>query len=456
MLLFPTMSLRVRLLILILVPLTVISVFAGYWRISEATETTREVFDRTLVALTLAISRDVIVSEGDAISETTYQMLRDAVEGHVFYHVYGPDGSFITGYATPPVMPPGVELKGNEPFLFDSVYRGDQVRAARLQEYATFDTVSGFASVTVWQPMAERETFVRQQALRALALIASLYLTVAAVVWFGINLGLKPLTELQDAISQRSSDDLSKIKRPVPPEVLGVVGTLNALFQQVQTAMKSRDRFISDAAHQLRNPVAGLLSLAEAARDAKSPEDRVSRVDEIVQAARHASYLTNQLLSLERAKGQTDQTRFERKDLNEVVRAVCERNAPKVLGKGLDFGFHAHEKPLDVRVDELLVQEAVQNLIDNALIHTGSDNTEINVAVALRDGMAYLCVSDKGAGLDVKDSEVAFSRFGQLSPSQGSGLGLAIVEEIAAVHGGRAEIESSDEGARISLSFPMD
>ncbi len=454
MMLQSSLSLRARLLILILIPLTVISILAGYWRVSTAIDTTREVFDKTLIALTLAISRDVIVSEGDALSETTSRLIRNTLGGQVFYHVYGPDGSFITGYATPPVMPPGVELKGNEPFLFDSVYRGEPVRAARLQEFSAFDAVSGFSAVTVWQPLGEREAFVRDQAIRAMAVIASLYITVAAVVWFGINLGLKPLTDLRNAISQRSSDDLSGIKRPIPPEVKGVVDTLNDLFRQVRSAMESRDRFISDAAHQLRNPIAGLLSLAEAARDAKTPEDRTSRVQEVVQASQHASRLTNQLLSLERAKGQIDRTRFSKNDLNEVIRMVCERNAPRVLGQGIDFEFQESEKPLPVFVDGLMVQEAVENLIDNALMHAGPENTGINVTVFSNDGMATVYVSDRGKGLDVKDSDTAFSRFGQLSPSQGSGLGLAIVEEIASLHGGHARIEPTAKGARISLSIP--
>ena len=281
------------------------------------------------------------------------------------------------------------------------------------------------------------------------------YLTVAAVVWFGINLGLKPLTDLQDAISKRTSDDLSEIRRATPPEVSGIVATLNTLFGQVSSAIASRDRFISDAAHQMRNPIAGMLSLAEAARDAKRPEDRLSRTHEVVAAARHASRLTNQLLSLERAKGQPDPSRHRALDANTVVRAVCERNADRVLEANLEFSFQPCDPAVEIVADELLVQEAVQNLIDNALAHAGPDNTEVSVEVAARDGRAVITVSDRGVGLDVADSETAFSRFGQIGQSEGSGLGLAIVEEIAGRHGGEARIEASEAGARISLSVPL-
>lgn len=340
-------------MVLTLIPLTVISLLAGYWRISIAQDTTEEIFDRTLVALTLAISRDVVISGGDVVSPSTKTMMQNALGGRLFYHVYGPDGAFITGYATPPVLPKNLTLANDIPVVFEANYRGERVRVSRLREYSTYGPVRGFSAITVWQPMSSREDFVNQLARRAIVLIVSLLLTVAAVVWFGINLGLKPLTDLQDAISQRSPNDLSKIRRPIPPEVTGIVATLNTLFDQVSSAFESRDRFISDAAHQLRNPIAGLLSLAEAARDAQKPEDRLSRTHEVVTAARHASRLTNQLLSLERAKGDTEIAQYRLVDVNDTVRDVCERNADRILEQGLDFSFHAYKHSIEIMAHDL-------------------------------------------------------------------------------------------------------
>ncbi len=275
------------------------------------------------------------------------------------------------------------------------------------------------------------------------------------VVWFGINLGLKPLTDLQDAISIRSSDDLSQIRRPVPPEVSGVLTTLNNLFDQLQSAIASRDRFISDAAHQLRNPVAGLLSLAEATRDAKSAEDQSARVLELVDAAHYTSRLSHQLLSLERAKGHKDLSRFKQLNLNEVVREVCEQNANHILERDIEFEFIPHRHDTEIKGDELLLKEALQNLIDNALKHAGSNNKRIDVGVMVSNEMAYIYVADQGVGLSCKDSQVAFSRFAQVRPGEGSGLGLAIVEEIARLHGGSAQIESSEHGAKVSINMPV-
>ena len=281
------MSLRTRLLLLILVPLVIISLLAGYWRFTVATQTAEALFDRTLLAITLAISRDVVVSGGDALSPSTADLMRDTSGGEIFYHVHGPDGVFVTGYATPPPPPRDASTTDGIPVLFLSRYRGEDVRVARLREMSTIDLITGFSTITVWQTMSAREAFARDLALRAAIVMGSLILTVALVVWFGINLGLKPLTDLQDAISIRSSDDLSKIRRPIPREASGIVATLNGLFDQVTRAFASRDAFLSDAAHQLRNPIAGVLSMAESVRDAKSEDARKERTSELIGAVKH-------------------------------------------------------------------------------------------------------------------------------------------------------------------------
>jgi len=448
-------SLRARLMVIILIPLTLVSMMAGYWRVTSAAATAREIFDLNLQALTLAISRDVVVSGGDVISDKTRQLLQGQFGANLFYHVYGPDGVFVTGYASPPVTPGEIEVKDNVPVLFRSVYRGEPVRVSRLREQANFEGVSGFASVTVWQSLAQREEFVERLASRAAIVILSLFLTVAVVIWFGIKLGLKPLSDLQDAIAQRSSGDLSEITRPVPPEIRGVVRTLNKLLGQVDAALSSRDRFISDAAHQLRNPVAGILSLAEAANDARSMGDQRVRVAELLDSARHASRLTEQLLSLDRAKGSSYRTRLRLVDLNQLVRSVCERNATDIIRRHIDLTFQEHPSALSVNADNVLLEEAVQNLIDNAVKHAGPENKEILIRTHATECSGIISVSDKGIGLSLSDSDIAFARFGQIQPGEGSGLGLAIVKEIMEFHGGVARIESSVTGARISLNLPL-
>ncbi len=355
----------------------------------------------------------------------------------------------------PNISPRTVTPSDKFPALFLSTYRGEEVRVARLREYSTVDSISGYSTVTVWQSMSGRQAFAQDLALRAAILMGSLIVTVAAVVWFGINLGLKPLTDLQDAISIRSSDDLSEIRRPIPREAAGIVRTLNGLFDQVTRAFASRDAVISDAAHQLRNPIAGVLSIAEAVRGAKDEETRLERTDDLVTAAKHVARLAGQLLTLERARGQLDPSRLQITDLNELVRTVCERNAKRVLDRDLAFGFTAAAGPLPVRCDAVFLGEALENLIDNALVHGGPDNDEISVEVAAQNGEAAVTVRDTGIGIKQEETEIAFSRFGQVRPAEGSGLGLAIVAETVEKHDGSVRIEPNAAGAHISIRLPL-
>ena len=145
--------------------------------------------------------------------------------------------------------------------------------------------------------MAVRASFVRDVVTRSFAVIALLVFSVAMVVWFGVNLGLRPLLDLEDAIRRRSPSELEPIRRPVPGEIRGLVSTLNSLLDRVSRRISSKDEFIANAAHQLRNPVAGVLALAESVEHAPDIASMRKRSRELVEAAKETSRLTNQARS---------------------------------------------------------------------------------------------------------------------------------------------------------------
>lgn len=447
-------SLRLRLFLLILAPLILMAILLGYWRFTVAQETAEDLYDRSLLSAALAISRDVAISEGDALALSTRDLVRDASGGEVFYHATGPGGIYITGYAYPPISALKESAGPYAPHFFEADYRGEPVRVVKVTERVTIENLTGDATVTVWQRLSDREAFARELAVRTGSLMVVLLGTLALVVWFGVQLGLRPLTDLQDAISIRSPDDLSRIKRPVPVEARGIVETLNRLFGQVEASMKAHQVFISDAAHQLRNPAAAVQSMAEAVRDAPTERDRNLRIVELVSAARSSARVAEQLLSLDRLH-QTDMTLQDEFDLGEVSREVCTEIGPVVLSRGMDFELTAPDRPIPVRGDKLYMAEAVKNLIDNALKHGGSELTAIGVSLATRDGMAKVTVKDDGKGLDPEKSEAAFGRFSQVEPSEGSGLGLAIAMSVAEQHGGSLVIDPVKKGASLTLTLPI-
>ncbi|KAB7610511.1 sensor histidine kinase [Amylibacter sp. SFDW26] len=445
-------SLRLRLLVLIMLPLLVASTIAVAWRYNTAKQTTEEIFDRTLSALTLAVFRDIVISDGDSLSPATSDMMRQTIGGEVFYHVNGPDGSFITGYAYPPQRPKDVLIVENRPTLFSSSIRNTPVRAAQLYEEVSIDGVKGKSTITIWQTNKTRNAFTKALATQAALITAFLSITVAGLVWFGISLGLKPLTDLEGAIAKRSPNDLRKIQRAIPDEAVGIVTTLNNLFDQLSESLEIKDRFISNAAHQLRNPIASIHSMAQAVMDVKTFSESKKRAGELVEATRYASRLTKQLLSYERLKDTNTEVEFRKIELNTLVEKVCRKNAARALSEEIDFIFEASKCEIYIDANDLLLSEAIENLIDNAVMHGGNELTNICVSVGIQKNNAIISVCNDGEEIPKNMSVKIFERFAQITGKTGTGLGLSIVSEITKIHSGEVSLTSTSNTCfKISL-----
>ncbi|MHA6324288.1 sensor histidine kinase [Roseivivax sp. CAU 1753] len=448
-------SLRSRLILIILTPLLLIALVAGAWQFRSTSQRAQNIFDRGLLSAALAISRDLAVSDGDALSPTTRRLINDTSGGELFYHVYAPDGVFVTGYSTPPVLPRSAPSDQTAPVYYDARYQGQDVRVLRFQDGTTISGVSGVFNITVWQNADVRSGFVRQVVTRSFAVIALLVLSVALIVWFGVAVGLRPLLDLEAAIAKRTPTELEPIRRPVPIEVRRIVDTLNALLDRVSRRISSKDEFISNAAHQLRNPVAGVLALAEAVQNAPSAQAAKDRSAELVQAAREASNLTNQLLSFERAGG-TDLSRSsETVDLASLLREVVNTFRARNRDLRAEVTVSLPDADAQVRGDPVLLQEAILNLLTNAVVHGGPRMSEIRVGLSCDATHAAISVADNGAGIPDDKHIQAISRFGQADGGPGSGLGLPIAARVIENHGGTLKISNASGGAKIVLTLPL-
>ena len=451
-------SLRSRLILIILAPLLLISVAAAAWQFRNATERAEEIFDRGLLSAALAISRDVAISDGDALSPATRALVSDTSGGELFYHVYAPDGVFVTGYATPPVRPKGASTDLTEPVYYNARYLGRDVRVLRFQDATTVSGLSGLFNITVWQNAEVRRAFVRDVVTRSFGVIALLVASVALVVWFGVGIGLRPLLDLEDAIALRSPSELTPIRRPVPVEARSLVTTLNALLDRVSRRISSKDEFISNAAHQLRNPIAGVLALAEAVQTAPTSETAKTRSAELVHAARAASHLTNQLLSFERARGSDMAQNGSRAGFDRLVRDVIDRFKKQVRETNTDIRltYVSVKAPVQIQCDQIMLQEALINILTNCIAHGGPELTKIEVEMSVMSFEATLTISDDGAGIDENHRVLATGRFSQANAGPGSGLGLPIAIQVVESHGGSLVIADSNSGARIVVTLPLE
>ncbi len=448
------LSLRMRLTAIILLPVLAVAAAAGLWQLGNARQTAADVFNRSLLSAALAVANDVTISGGDALSASTRDILADTSGGQVFYHVYAPDGVIVAGYATPPVGIPRNQAEIVQPTYFDATYFGRQVSGVRVQARTEIDGFAGIFTTTVWQDASVRTAFVRQLVLRSVITISLLISTLALIIWFGVRIGLRPLLNLQDAIEMRSSDELSPIRRPVPSEVQGIVRTLNDLFSQVSRSMTAQADFISNAAHQLRNPIAGVLSLAEAVNKAPSAQEAHRRSADLLAAARETAELSNKLLILERAKSISPASARQDVRLGDCL--------PKWIGElrrdergGIEVRLDVDGELGEIECDPVMLREAVRNLVDNAIRHGGPDLTTIEVSARRTPDNVCLCVADDGAGIPEDELADVPERFRQVSAGSGSGLGLSIARAVAHGHNGAFHIANRKPGLEVELQLPV-
>lgn len=448
-------SLRLRLFLIILPPLLLIAIGLAFWWTSEARSTTEGQYDNSLLFTALSVSKDVALRDGDAISSETENLLSKTAGGPVRYHVYAPDGVFVTGYAVPPI-PIGTREAPNETYsLFDARYKGRNVRVLQLTYITQIAGFYGPFTITVWQESSIRQNFIRILVFRALVVIGAMLTTVAIVVWFGVNLGLKPLLDLEEAISLRNPRDLSTIKRNVPPETQGIVLQFNNLLRQVSTSMEAQANFISDAAHQLRNPIAGVRALGESILTAKTLKDAHTRALHLVDAAQQTSDLANKLLTLERVRASEGVEPSQTINLTNIVNSVVRDFAYRAKQNSVKLSINNKERKILIRADATMLREAIINLIDNAFIHGGDKLTKINIILKTNSNSATITIADDGKGVDKADIPKILARFGQAGISQGSGLGLSIAGAIAERNKGTLSIGHEEAGFAVSMRLPL-
>lgn len=446
------LSLRARLTAIILAPLVVIAIAVGSWAVSDARDRASDRFDRALLTAALAVSRDVALSGGDALSPQTRSLLSGSTAGPLFYHVYAPDGVFVTGYATPPVPNDAPAVRITSEQVFEGVHQSRPVRAVRFTDMMQLDGINGEFTVTVWQDQRDLNAAVRELVQVTLAVILLLVATVGLIVWFGVRYGLQPLNDLEDAIARRNSDDLGVIRRNVPVEVTGIVERLNSLFVQLGQSMATQAEFISNAAHQLRNPIAGVLSLAEAVEAAPTPDEAKRRSKDLLDAVRDTSDLSQKLLLLERAKALSPGATHTEFDLSETMDrwiGELEADLPETVAMTKTI-----DPELQINGDETMLREALRNLFQNALQHSGPDLSRIDVECQKETGGVVLRVTDNGRGMSEADLPRAFTRFELVSSTSRSGLGVSIVDAVARAHGGHLTLSRHSPGLRASLFLP--
>lgn len=454
-------TLRSRLLLWVSVPLMTLWIISTLVDHEVAKGFVNLNYDRALLDTALDLGRNVRESNDQLyldLPQPVIEMLISGEQGRFFYRANGPGGEYITG--DPDLPDPPADAQADRVIYYDAIYRNRPVRAVAVRVPVRPGSGKGALLIQVAERANIRSDSARQIMLRMMIPQGILVLLASLAIWFGVGIGLRALTSVRSEIASRSHVDLSPIdEKGLPSELQPLIGAMNDLLSRLSAALAAQQRFIADAAHQLRTPVAAIKTQAElAVRQVRDDEARAA-LQHLHTAADHAARLVSQLLTMARAEpGSHRSIVREDIELGELARQTASEWVPRALTRGVDLGFDDKSATASISADPFQIRELLNNLIDNAICYT-PDGGHVTVRVRTGDHAALLEVEDSGPGIPEAEREKVFERFYRLpggSP-EGCGLGLAIVREIAQGHGATPVISAGagGHGTRVTVSFPL-
>lgn len=457
-------TLRHQLLISLLAPIMLVTLLSGVVTYYYAYNFATLAYDYSLFDSALDISRQTRVRDGALqvdLPSVALDMLESDTHDSVFYMVNDEKGEFIAGHRGLPL--PAEETQPGKPIYYDGTYRGHPIRLAALATKVK-DARSGDSSVLVLvgETLNKRRGLANEVLLGMLLPEFLLFALIGALVWFGIERGLRPLASLQAEIGARSHRDLSPLpEHNAPGEVRALIHAMNDLLGRLGVALSAQQRFIADAAHQLRTPLAGIRMQAELALRQQKLEDVQHTLLQLNTATGQTTHLINQLLSLARAEPDPARAQAMQKiDLNAIARETTTEWVPRALERNIDLGFDesaGESAGAFIEGDAIFIHEMLGNLLDNAIRYTQAGG-RVTVRVSTAAAGTQLSVEDNGPGIPSAERERVFERFHRVlgTGMEGCGLGLAIVREIAQAHNAEITLAAGADGSGtlVTIRFP--
>jgi two-component system sensor histidine kinase TctE len=442
------MSLRARLLVGILLPvglLVAINTASLYQQAQHAADTA---YDRTLLASAKAIGELLDVGgtpdRPQLLATVPYSAL-EAFEAdnrsRMFFKITGFQGEMVSGFDDLPAWRGKIPDKGIYAALvdfYDDRYQGQPVRVAVLLQPVSGQIGFGLATIQVAETLELRQTLARQVLVDTLWRQAALLAVIAAVVWAVVQQATRPVRQLSDAIEARAADDLSPIQVPqAPRELAPLIAATNHALQRQARLLAHQQRFVRDASHQLRTPLAVLKVQVQSAQRGDLPPQQA--LAEIAHTVDGATRLANQMLALAKVEQLRQQGDAPLLDWADTVREVALDLAPLIADAGLDFELET--MPAPVQGHAWALRELVRNLLHNAVKHSPAGGA-LAVRLALAGAQARLTVSDSGPGIaDALRPRLTQAFAGGDGPGS-AGLGLAICREIVQQLGGTLALDN--------------
>ena len=452
-----TRSIGRRMTVLLALVAAVLSLLSWSMVSSFARQAAERTQDNILAASATIIAETLRSEAGQVRLELPYAafaMLGAVSEDRVFYQIETA-GEVLTGYDDLTV---GSDAPRPGEVRFETIdYRDVSLRMVRM----TRMVLAGDEPVPVTVSLAQTRngigTIASDLSQTAAALSVAFFVLAVALSAFVAQTSLRPLNELAQAVARRGPNDLRPLRRDVPSELSPLMVSLNRLMERLAQSLRRSEEFIAEAAHRVRTPLATVRAQAEVALHAAVSPDDKQRLRQMIRAVDESSRSAGQLLDHATVAYRAEDLSRDRIDLAELSETVAEALRPTAGLKDIDIRLTAGEAW--VLGDQVLLESALRNIVDNAVKYS-PDETTVDITVTADNGRACIKVCDQGPGLDAdaaQDLTGRFKRGNNVAGVVGSGLGLTIASEVVGAHGGELHLGQNETGggACVSLHLPL-
>ena len=417
-------------------------------------------FDRALEYNVSALAQLVTVSSNRVqfnLPQPARELLRADDNDTMYYQVLGARSEYLSGERDLPLPPEEDKALAGEVRLRDAEFRGSDIKVAYM--WVKLDLPGSKLALVQVAETLDKRSVLATEIIKGVMLPQFVILPMAVLlVWLALVQAIRPLNQLEERIRARKPDDLSPLDiEAVPLEVAPLVSSVNDLLMRLKDSITTQKRFLADAAHQLKTPLAGLRMQADQAqREGTNTEQLKQSLRQIGRSSIRATHTVNQLLALARAESSGTAMIRQRCDLASLTREVVQECVPRALEKRIDLGYEgAQPGAVGVTLDgnPTLLKEMVRNLVDNAINYTPSTPEKpgvitVRVLADTFGKVLVLQVEDSGPGIPLAERELVFQPFYRAlgTEADGSGLGLPIVLEIAQQHQASVSVEDARPG----------
>lgn len=421
-------------------------------------------YDRLLSSASVTMLDGINVAQDQVYIDLPYsafEILQLAPEDKIYYAIYGPNGDFLSGYSDLPIAPTATQQEFEQPRYELHTYKDQKVRFIARHKRLSERSVAGNVTILLGQTTKARDEQMRDTLYAALTTLMVVMALALLVMWIAINRALSPLNWISSQLVSRSPMEEEQLPATRILEVAPLTHAINNYRQQWLGALAAMRDFIADASHQIRTAQATTKAQLEIALSSKDDVIDKQIVSDIYQDHSKLTRLTNQLLVHATIIHRGDRQEFSRLNVHTMLQEVITHAVRDYAHTDIEFEYIPSSDNIIILGDDIVLKEALRNVIDNAVVHGATSHSErhgvIRISLERSESIGYLRIEDNGPGIPKEQRSRALERFAKVGGNaHGSGLGLAIAQSAALAHHGQLTLSDGELGGlAVCFSLPL-